>query len=135
MRPGLARRRGFTLIEALAAFAIMALALGQLLASISMGAANERRADFLLRAAADAQSHLAALGVTLPLAPGETSSRYEDGLAWTLNVERDRGLASTGAASSVVAYRVHLAVSAAAGPPLNFVAEKLVFPQLGGGAR
>ncbi len=60
------RRRGFTLIEALAAFAILALALGQLLRSVSAGAENEQRADYLLGAVADGRSHLAGARLSLP---------------------------------------------------------------------
>ncbi|MCI4677163.1 type II secretion system GspH family protein [Rhodoblastus acidophilus] len=131
MRAGLGRRRGFTLIETLAAFAIMALALGQLLRAIGVGAQSERRADFLLRATADARSQLAELGVSEPLAPGETSSRYDDGLSWTLDVARDRVVASPGGAPLMTAYRLRLDVRsfAGGGEHLTFVAEKLSVPK------
>ena len=127
MRAGFARRRGFTLIEALAAFAILALALGQLLRSVGAGAANEQRADYLLRAVADGGSHLARLGVSLPLMEGETIGRYDDGLPWRLNVIRDQAVASGGASAPVVAYRLRLEVGSGAGPGrrLILVAERL----------
>lgn len=133
MRAGLARRRGFTLIEALAAFAILALALGQLLRSVGAGAENEQRADYLLGAVADGRSHLAGLGVSLPLEPGETFGRYDDGLPWTLSVVRDQAVASGGATPSVVAYRLRLEVGSGAGPGrrLILVAEKLTVPETG----
>ena len=128
MRPGLARRRGFTLIEALAAFAILALSLGQLLRSIGLGAENERRADFLNRATADGQSHLAALGLSLPLAAGDSSGHYDDGLRWDLTVARDRSGSSTAGGSLVIGYRVRLDIHPSSGnaPELTLVAEKLV---------
>lgn len=131
MRLALTRRRGFTLIEALAAFAILALSLGQLLRSISAGAENERRADFMTRAASDGQSHLAALGLALPLVAGEAAGRYDDGLIWTLNVARDRAIAPGGGAPLLIGYRIRLEVRspASSAPPLTFVAEKLVAPQ------
>jgi len=80
------KRDGFTLIEALVAFAILALALAQLLAAAGAGALNESRADFYLRAARLGRSQLEALGVDAPLALGETNGRYDDGLLWTLVV-------------------------------------------------
>ena len=133
MRIGSPRRRGFTLIEALAAFAILALSMGQLLRSISAGAENERRADFLMRATAAGQSHLAELGASLPLVIGETGGRYEDGLVWTLDVERDRAIAAAKGPPLLTAYRVRLEIR----PPgpsarkLTFVAEKLDAPPPG----
>jgi type II secretory pathway pseudopilin PulG len=136
MRIGRARRRGFTLIEALAAFAILALSLGQLLRSIRAGAENERRADFLMRATTDGQSHLAALGAAVPLVAGETTGRYEDGLVWTLSVARDRAISSVAGAPLVIAYRVRLEVRLATAPgqALDFVAERLSYLQPLGGA-
>ncbi len=79
-------KAGFTLIEALVAFAILALAMGQLLVAAGGGARNDSRADFLLRAARLGQSQLAALGVDGPLEQGETSGRYDDGLYWRLSI-------------------------------------------------
>jgi general secretion pathway protein I len=133
MRIGSPRRRGFTLIEALAAFAILALSLGQLLRSISAGAENERRADFLMQATADGQSHLARLGTEIPLVEGETGGRYDDGLVWALGVSRDRALSPLGGEPLAIAYRVRLEVHSptAAAQRLNLVAEKLVTPEPG----
>jgi type II secretory pathway pseudopilin PulG len=131
MRHALTRRRGFTLIEALAAFGILALTLGQLLRSIGGGAENERRADFMMRATADGQSHLAALGAAIPLVAGETAGRYDDGLVWALNVARERAIASVGGAPLLIGYRLRLEVRspAASAPPLIFVAEKVAAPE------
>jgi type II secretory pathway pseudopilin PulG len=79
-------RRGFSLIEALAAFAILAMSLGQLLNGVSGGVRNEARADFLQRASREGASHLEALGVDGPVPFGQTSGRYPDGLYWFLTV-------------------------------------------------
>jgi general secretion pathway protein I len=86
MRARLKSRRGFTLIEALAAFAILAMSLGQLLNGVSGGVRNEARADFLQRASRQGASQLEALGVDGPVPFGETSGRYPDGLYWVLSV-------------------------------------------------
>ena len=101
MRRGLTARRGFTLLEALAAFAILALALSQLLAGVSGGARNESRADFLIRAARHGASHLDSLGADGTIAAGETSGRYEDGLVWRLTVRQGRTV--KGATGAVIA--------------------------------
>lgn len=79
-------RRGFSLVEALAAFAILAMSLGQLLNGVSGGVRNEARADFLLRASREGASQLDALGVDGPVPFGQTSGRYPDGLYWFLTV-------------------------------------------------
>jgi general secretion pathway protein I len=81
------RRRGFTLVETLVAFAVLALAMSQLMAALGGGARNESRADFLLRASREGQSQLDAIGIEGPIARGETNGAYDDGLLWNLSVE------------------------------------------------
>jgi type II secretory pathway pseudopilin PulG len=86
MQTRLTARRGFSLVESLTAFAILALSLSQLLNGVGLGARNEARADFLLRAARQGASHLDSLGVDGPLPIGQTTGRYSDGLSWSLLV-------------------------------------------------
>jgi len=90
MRSRLSRRAGFTLIETLVAFAILALAMAQLLAAASGAAQNESRADFFLRATRLGRSHLDSLGVDRPMPLGETHGQYDDGLLWSLVVLEHR---------------------------------------------
>jgi type II secretory pathway pseudopilin PulG len=105
MRARLTSRRGFSLIEALAAFAILAMSLGQLLNGVSGGVRNETRADFLLRAARQGASQLDSLGVDGPVPYGETSGRYPDGLYWFLTVTPGQKVA--GATGQAVATSFH----------------------------
>jgi general secretion pathway protein I len=111
MQPGLKQKGGFTLIETLVAFAILALAMSQLLAAAGGGAQNDSRADFLLRAMRLGQSQLAALGVDGPIQQGETSGRYDDGLYWSLKVEPHRTLKSPTGDSVVASFWTRLTIS------------------------
>ena len=111
MQPDLKRKRGFTLIETLVAFAILALAMSQLLAAAGGGAENDRRADFLLRGARLGQSQLAALGVDGPIQQGETRGRYDDGLYWSLRVEPHRTLTSSTGDPVVASFWARLTIS------------------------
>jgi hypothetical protein len=103
-------RRGFTLPEAIAAFAITALALGLLMRSVAIGARGDAQAEITLAAVRLAQSRLAAAGTVEPLTPGET--RGDDGgrLLWRVGIEALP--APGGAPEEIMAYRVRAAVTA-----------------------
>lgn len=127
LRGPLRRRRGFSLIEALAAFAILALVMGQLLAGVSGGARNESRADFLMRASRQGMSQLEALGADGALAPGVFEGRYDDGLLWRLTVVARDALRGANGAPSAVAYGVQLVIARPSGDsPLTLSTVKLV---------
>jgi type II secretory pathway pseudopilin PulG len=110
MRGLIRRRGGFTLIEALAAFAILAFVMAGLLQGAGGAARNEAHADFLLRATRQGQSQLAALGVETPIAPGETVGRYDDGLEWSLSTEQDRAAKSPLGLDATFGYRARLTI-------------------------
>lgn len=81
------RERGYTLIEVIVAFSILALALTLLLGSLSGAARQVRWADDAGRAALHAQSLLDDLGIGTPLQPGHRDGEFEDGrYRWTLEV-------------------------------------------------
>lgn len=81
------RQRGFTLIEVIIAFALLALALTLLLGTLSGAARQVRGADEVGRATLHAQSLLAQLGVGEVLEPGQTEGELEGGrYHWSLQV-------------------------------------------------
>ncbi len=91
--------RGFTLIEVIVAFAVLALALTLLLGTLSGAAKQVRWADDAGRAALHAQSLLDQTGVGEALQPGQSDGEFEDGrYRWTLQVEpwRDQSAQDTG---------------------------------------
>ena len=75
------RPAGFTLIETLLAFAVVAIALAVLIQGVGQSASGEGRAETILAAKTVAEERLAGLGLTTPLSVGE--SRGEVGsLTW-----------------------------------------------------
>lgn len=115
MRLRLNARRGFSLVESLAAFAILAMSLGQLLNGVSGGVRNEARADFLLRASRQGAAHLEALGVEGPVPFGESRGRYPDGLEWTLVVEPGRNAAAPAGQALATSFHARLVIRKPAG--------------------
>src|SRR5690606_29116677 len=82
-----ARQRGYTLVEVLVAFVILALALTLLLGTLSGAARQVKWSEEAGRAALHAQSLLAGVGVAQSLAPGRRSGTFEDGhYRWTLEI-------------------------------------------------
>ncbi|KAB7765502.1 type II secretion system protein XpsI [Xanthomonas maliensis] len=81
------RQRGYTLIEVILAFALLALALSLLLGSLSGAARQVRAADETTRATLHAQSLLALQGVDKPLVPEQQRGSFENGhFQWSLDV-------------------------------------------------
>ena len=84
---GGSRQRGYTLVEVLVAFVILALALTLLLGTLSGAARQVKWSEEAGRAALHAQSLLAGVGVAEPLQPGRRSGTFEDGrYRWTLDI-------------------------------------------------
>jgi general secretion pathway protein I len=73
------RARGFTLLEVLLAFVILAVAMGMLLAMLSRGLGQVRRAQDETEASLHAQSLLDSLGVLEPLEAGQRDGVFEGG--------------------------------------------------------
>jgi general secretion pathway protein I len=105
------RQSGYTLIEVLVAFMILALALTVLLRIFSGGLRNVSVSSDYATATLIAESRLAAAGIDIPLRPGETSGTEGERFEWTVSVQDYQpwpGYRS--AAKGVDAYRVTVTV-------------------------
>jgi general secretion pathway protein I len=100
------RARGFSLLEVLVAFVILALALGVIMRVFSQGMSRVSESDAYARAVTLAQSKLAQLGADIPLAEGELSGEGEDALRWRVRLgayEADKVQAAKEAADTAQA--------------------------------
>ena len=79
-------RDGFTLLESLLAFAMLALVLTVVFASLSRLMLADRRADLTRRALQMAQSKLNEFGITQALTPGTARGELEEGFHWDATV-------------------------------------------------
>jgi general secretion pathway protein I len=77
---------GFTLIEVLVAFMIVALGLTMLYTALAGHSRQTYEADLRERAMAHVLSQLDAIGVSAPLEPGTSRGTYPGGLSWQLSV-------------------------------------------------
>jgi general secretion pathway protein I len=80
------RARGFTLIEVLAAIALLAIAFAIGLGALGKSAQNAAHAAALDAAVEHVQSLFAEQGLIEPLKNGSTEGTFEDGMRWTLKV-------------------------------------------------
>jgi len=78
--------RGFTLIEILVAFAILAVVLVALYRVFGGGLATTARLEQRTAALLMARSMLERVGTDVPLVAGEQSGTTADGMAWTLDI-------------------------------------------------
>jgi general secretion pathway protein I len=81
------RQRGFSLLEIVVAFAILALSLGVLLRIFGGAGQIAGTADDYSRAIVVAESLMAAAGIEKPLEPGESTGTLDEKYHWTLRVE------------------------------------------------
>ena len=78
---------GFSLLEVVVAFAILALSLGLLIQLFSRALNTTALSGDYSRAATLAQARLDAVGVYVPLEPGSYSGEPEDGFSWQVFIE------------------------------------------------
>jgi general secretion pathway protein I len=79
-------RNGFTLLEVLVAFTLLALAMGIIMQVFSRGVNGADLADRYAKAAMLAESKLATVGVEEALAEGDYNGQFDDKFAWTMTV-------------------------------------------------
>ena len=75
---------GFTLLEVLIAFAILAVALTALIQAFSQGIHGSRVAEERAIAIMLARSKLAEVGKSIPLEESEHADKFKDGFGWRL---------------------------------------------------
>lgn len=81
--------RGFTLLETMVAFAVVALVLGAAYASLSAGARASHRAETALAALTRAEATMARIGADIPLIPGRQELVDGD---WSLDIRIEPAL-------------------------------------------
>ena len=103
---------GFSLLEILVAFVILALALGVLMRIFSGALSNTGLSERYATATLIAESKLAAVGVETPLEEGEVAGESKSGYHWQTRVKRevDDGVA-VDIAPTIGLFRVEVVVS------------------------
>jgi general secretion pathway protein I len=73
---------GFTLVETIVAFAILALVMTAAVEIVGDGSVRQRRGEARMLALSDAQSELARLAATPTVLAGPAAGAFEDGYRW-----------------------------------------------------
>jgi len=136
--------RGFTLLEVLAAIALLAIAFAIGLGALGKAAQNAGRGAALNTAVERAQSLLAKQGLESPLHDETLSGKFDDGMAWTLKVhalprpaaapadQAGEALQRQGAllaqASAIDLYQLDIAVQYGAGRSLRLSTQRAQAP-------
>lgn len=81
------RQKGFSLLEILVAFSILALSLGVLLNIFSTGLRSAIISDEYIHAVTIAESLLSKAGIESTLEPGESHGIEEDKYSWNILIE------------------------------------------------
>jgi general secretion pathway protein I len=90
------KQTGFSLLEVLVAFVVLALVLGVLMQIFSGGIRNTNRATHHQEAILLAKSKLASVGIEIPLQLGEITGSFGKRYHWKLNIShhQDDGIQS-----------------------------------------
>ncbi|WP_338074177.1 type II secretion system protein [Halochromatium glycolicum] len=98
--------RGFSLLEVLVAFAILALSLGVLLQIFSRALNTTALNETYSRAVALAEAKLDRVGIAIPLEEGVYSGEPEDGMDWIISIEPYQPGGWLGDAAAFASYQV-----------------------------
>lgn len=105
------RTQGFTLLEVLVAFTILALVMGALLQIFSGGLRTAEIARNHAVGALLAESKLAAIGIEEPLVAGERNGTFDNGYRWHYSIDRyDEQDGAQEEQQEIVPYRLILTV-------------------------
>ncbi len=104
---------GFTLIEALVAITILAVAMVALLQSFTTGLRSLNAAENYTLAAMKARSKLAELGTLVPFEEAGGEGEFEDGSTWRVEIEsyEPEGAVGVRLDQKLTAYRIEVSVS------------------------
>jgi general secretion pathway protein I len=87
LRGSMVRQQGFSLLEVVVAFAILALTLGVLMQIFSRALNTTALSGEYSRAATLAEARLNTVGIDIPLEAGSYTGDPEDGIAWQVFIE------------------------------------------------
>jgi general secretion pathway protein I len=121
------RRRGFTLLEILIAFTLLAIAMGALMQAFSSGLRTADAVSVRMTALLHARAKLEEVGPLIPIEPGVTAGRFADGFDWRVDIAP---YAEPDIQPGVVVLReVRVEVSGMSGRPVALTTLRLVVPR------
>ncbi|MFQ5773842.1 MAG: prepilin-type N-terminal cleavage/methylation domain-containing protein [Kiloniellaceae bacterium] len=121
---------GFTLLEVIVAFTILAVALVSLMQAFSSGLRGLDAAQVSALAVMHARSKIDEIGSVIPLEAGERAGDFEDGFRWTATIRRREGQDDESAGEpDVVAYEVEVTVASPDERVLSLKTLRLAAPQ------
>jgi general secretion pathway protein I len=110
------KSRGFTLLEVLVAFTILAVALVALLRAFSSGLRGLDAAEAATAAVQHARSKMAEVGSVIPLEPGVEEGAFEDGYQWRVVIEpHELGDAAAAETLPLLPYEIEVTVTGGTG--------------------
>ncbi len=84
LSPQKMQQTGFSLLEVLVAFSILALSMGTLMQIFSGGLRNVGLSEDYARAVAIAEEQLTTVGIETPVVPGETRGEFGEKFRWQM---------------------------------------------------